>query len=246
MPCMSAGTPPSEGDQAGSRCSCSRAAAWAHWTLRWAVGATMTTGAAPIGEGEPERRQRECRLARSGRRHGQEIGACGGCEPARRRVLPGAQSDASGHGPLRQGTRFGRVPGVSHGTGRDALLTGAARATPRLQGLCTVDPPSGSTIAASPSGTRKVPCARCISPATNGRSGAPNDVAGSAQTASSVDVRRASSDLTEHEPRQPVGRHISVRPPPVGVPSDASGERTRTPWDERERRGPLSPTCHCR
>src|SRR5690242_16646500 len=42
---MSGGSGPSAGVQAGSRWSCSRAAALAHWTLRWAVGATTTTGA---------------------------------------------------------------------------------------------------------------------------------------------------------------------------------------------------------
>src|SRR6188472_4425315 len=42
---MSGGSGPSAGVQAGSRWSWSRAAAWAHWSFRCAVGATTTTGA---------------------------------------------------------------------------------------------------------------------------------------------------------------------------------------------------------
>lgn len=42
---MSAGSEPASGVHDGSRCSPSRLAAWVHWTLRWAVGATMTTRA---------------------------------------------------------------------------------------------------------------------------------------------------------------------------------------------------------
>src|SRR5919199_4127330 len=42
---MSAGRPPSAADQPGSRCSCSRAAAVAHWVFRCAVGVTTSSGA---------------------------------------------------------------------------------------------------------------------------------------------------------------------------------------------------------
>src|SRR5690242_11785979 len=42
---MSGGRAPSAGVHAGSRWSWRRDAARAHWTFRWAVGATMTTGA---------------------------------------------------------------------------------------------------------------------------------------------------------------------------------------------------------
>src|SRR5579875_1153245 len=47
MPCMSAGSAPSAAAHCGSRWTPNRAAAAAHWSLRWAVGATTTSRRGP-------------------------------------------------------------------------------------------------------------------------------------------------------------------------------------------------------
>ena len=75
----------------------SRAAAAAHWTLRWAVGATIDDPGRPLREGGAQGGQRERRLAGAGRGDGEEVRVGGGREPRERGVLPGAETDAAGH-----------------------------------------------------------------------------------------------------------------------------------------------------
>ena len=95
------------------------AAAWAHWTLRCAVGATTTTGAARSARAEPERGQGEGRLAGAGCRDGQEVGPAG-----RRAAARGRRAARGADGRYGTWTSTGGVtaagPRVSHAAGRHA------------------------------------------------------------------------------------------------------------------------------
>ena len=109
--------------QAGSRWRANRAAAGAHCTLRWAVGATTTSRRAGrsaehvAGRGEGERR-----LAGAGRGHGEEVGPV--AAPGTARAQPSARV---GGGPCCSTGRPSGDGDVRSARGRTPMSTRAGR-----------------------------------------------------------------------------------------------------------------------
>src|SRR6188474_189159 len=129
MPCMSAGRPPSTGDHAGSRCSCKRAAACAHCTLRWAVGATMTTGALRSARASRRAAKANVVLPAPGVATARKSGAEDALRRARAACCQGRSRT------LRDMDLYGRSsetrwePRVSHGYGKRVAFASGCRAT---------------------------------------------------------------------------------------------------------------------